>query len=641
MKKIYFLSFLLLSSSYIFSQTLFTYGTNVVTKDEFLRAYNKNKPQNVDKEQALKDYLDLYTKFKLKVKAAKELRLDTLQQLQTDIDGFRSQVEEGYMNDDKGVNDLVKEAFLRGQREIHTIHFYVPVTPDMSNEDSLKAYKLIEAAYNELVKGKSDYNDIAAELSAKNKMVLKSADLGYTTVFSVPYDYENIIYGLKPGAVSVPYRTKKAWHVFKNLDERRNMGKWRVAQILFAFPPNVTADIQNELKKRADSVYALLKAGADFGEMAKKYSQDKNTYMTGGELQEFSTGRYAPDFEAAVFALKNDGDISAPLQTAYGYHIIKRLKQTPIVADETDESYMFDLKQKVLKDGRINVAKEKFLNDVLAKLKYKRNALIKDEELYKYADSVIKNKKLAKYTINTKTVFSLEGKTYTGNAWLKYINDQAQSGSIITGESSKDMFKKYLSAIALNYYKKNLEKYNSDFKYQMQEFKEGNMLFEIMERKVWSKAANDSIGLKTFYSKNKTKYMWEESADAVIYNAGDIEAAQQAIKEINVGKSWRLIAEESNAMVQADSGRYEISQLPVTVKVTKGMTTVPTVNTDGTVSFVQIINLHPGNEQRTFDDARGMVINEYQNYLEDKWVETLKQKYPVKVNDAVFKSLLQ
>jgi len=639
MKKLYFLTALLFAASHIFSQTLFTYGKDAVTKDEFLRAYNKNKTSASDKIQSYKDYLDLYVKFKLKVKAAKELHLDTVQQLQADIDGFRSQVEEGYMNDDKGVNELVNEALAREKKEIHTIHFYVPINEMMSTADSLKAVKLLEAASAALAKGRTDYVDLATELSAEYKMVLKAADMGYVTVFAVPYEYENIIYGLTPGSVSAPYRSKKAIHIFKDLDERKNSGKWKVAQILFVFPPDATEDVKARIKQKADSVYRLIVAGADFAEMAKKYSEDKNSYMSGGELAEFGTGKFDLPFEKTVYALDKDGQVSQPLLTTYGYHIIKRIKHTPYVDGDKDENYMFEIKQKVLADARNNKAKDKFLKNVLVTIGYKNNNLVKDADLYRYADSVIRNKKLATYPINKQILFSIAGKNYTGKDWLDYVNNYVQNN--FQSESSKNLFTKFTNNTALEYYRKNLDKYNTDFKYQMQEFREGNMLFEIMERNVWSKAAGDSVGLKNYYDKNKTKYLWEESADVIIYNCSDVHVAEQAVNAIKAGKKWKVIAEESNATVQADSGRYEISQLPVTSKLNEGNLTSPEVGTDGAATFIQTIKIYPAKQQRSFEEARGLVINEYQNYLEEKWIDSLKKKYPVKVNETVLKTISQ
>ena len=201
-----------------------------------------------------------------------------------------------------------------------------------------------------------------------------------------------------------------------------------------------------------------------------------------------------------------------------------------------------------------------------------------------------------------------------------------------------------MSTVAVEYYRKHLEEYSDDFKFQMQEFKEGNMLFEVMERNVWSKAANDSAGLKKFYDNNKAKYLWNESASVLLFNATNAEAANEAIAALSTGKSWKDIAEQSEGKIQADSGRYEISQLqlPEGAKATIGLVTKPQVNTtDNSASFIKILQLYPAGQQRSFEEARGLVINEYQNHLEEKWIEELKKKYPLKVNDTVFKSLLK
>ncbi len=208
MKQFFLLTTFSVLYFFSYSQALFTYGNNSVSKDEFLKAYNKNKTATASKEQALKDYLDLYIKFKLKVQAAKELRLDTLPALQSDLQNFRSQIEEGYLKDDKQVALLTNEALIRGKKDIHTLHFFVPTSSKMSPSDTLKAYKAIKEVYDELKNGKTDYEDILAEIKEKITDV-QGSDLGFITVFTLPYEFENVVYGLKPGEISKPYRTKK------------------------------------------------------------------------------------------------------------------------------------------------------------------------------------------------------------------------------------------------------------------------------------------------------------------------------------------------------------------------------------------------------------------------------------------------
>jgi peptidyl-prolyl cis-trans isomerase SurA len=618
-----------------FSQTLFTYGTNQVSKEEFLRAYNKNKTPVEDKEKSLREYLDLYIKFKLKVKEAKALRLDTLRQIQYDIKNFRGQLEESYLNDESTVNALVNEVFERSQKDIHVLHFSVPVNTKMNTEDSLKAYKAMNDVRDELKEGKTNYDELVDEIKEKITPI-KGPDMGYITALSLPYEIETLMYGLKPGEVSQIYRTRTALHVFKNAEERKSAGKWKVAQILLAVPPDVSGPVLKELEKRADSIYGLLQAGADFAELAKKFSDDRLTYQNGGEIPMFGTGKYELPFEKAVFALAEDGDISKPIFTGYGFHIVKRLQQLPTPSDKLDEAYMNELKEQVNQDARINIAKEKFTKDIKLKTGFKRNPLIKDAQLFRYADSVAATGEIKNYPINKTAIFSFAKSKVTGGDWLNFIKDYKLNTDVYKGETNEALLDKYISTVIIEYYRKHLEEFNSDFKYQLQEFKEGNMLFEIMERNIWSKASSDSAGLKKFYEANKLKYKWAESADACLFSCNNAATAAEATAALQAGKTWKQIAEESDGKIQADSGRYELSQLqaPAGVELKEGVITTPLLNAgDNTSSFVKIIKLYPANQQRSFEEARGLVINDYQNFLEAKWIETLKKKYPVKVNE--------
>ena len=410
--------FLLLVTSFIittgFSQTLFTYSNNPVGKDEFLRAYNKNKTVVPDKEKAYREYLDLYSKFKLKVKAAAEMKLDTLPQLKYDVQNFRSQVEESYLNDDSRVNMLVDEAFSRSQKDIHLLHFYININSNMIADDTVKANKAIEKIRERLLAGETGYDKMVNEISDE-LIPVKGKDLGYITALTVPYEIETLVYGLKPGGVSNLYRTKSALHVFKNADERKSAGKWKVAQILFAVPPTADEFAKEQIKKLADSVYGILQNGGNFTELAKKYSDDRITYLSGGEMSEFGTGKFEAPFENAVFALQKDGDISKPIFTGYGYHIVKRIQQKPIPADKNDDAFMASLKQQVLQDARINIAKASFVKNVMAKTKFKRNPAVKDEQLFKYADSVTATKEVGSYPINKTILFTFAKSKVTGS----------------------------------------------------------------------------------------------------------------------------------------------------------------------------------------------------------------------------------
>ena len=644
MKKILLLIAFFSISFFSYSQALFTYGHNVVTKDEFLKAYNKNKTATTDKSQALRDYLDLYIKFKLKVQAAKELRLDTLQALEADLQNFRSQIEDGYLKDNRQVETLTDEAYNRSKKDIHTSHFFVAINSKMQTANTLKAFKAINETYDELKKGKTNYEDILAEIKEEIAPV-QGNDLGFITVFTLPYEFENIVYSLNPGEISKPYRSKKGWHIFKNEEQRPAVGKIKVAQILFAVPAGNNV-LRDHAKQLSDSVYKAIKSGADFDELVKKYSDDKMTYMNGGVMPEFGVAKYDGGFEKVAFSLKNDGDISEPFQTEFGYHIIKRISLSPIPADKNDEAFKYNLKQEVLNDGRIETAKEKFLKEIFSKTGYKKNNALNEAALWKMTDSfTLADKKVAAGNLSDKSIlFSFNNNDkVTVSDWLQYAkrsNENLQTSNTL---SYPELLKNYAGITATENYRKRLQDFNPDFRYQLKEFKEGNMLFEIMERNVWSRASADSAGLIKYYDQHKSNYLWSVSADAVLYSCANATIAKNAIEQIQKNRSWKDVMSENPTQIQADSGRYELSQIPVLERTnfTPGLITTPVTNNgDGTTVFAQVIKLYPADQERNFEDARGLVINDYQTFLEQKWIETLKKKYPVKVNEKVFQSLL-
>jgi peptidyl-prolyl cis-trans isomerase SurA len=646
MKSILLLLTLACNFSVLFSQTLFTYGNTAVDKTEFLRAYNKNKTAVDDKEKALKEYLELYSKFKLKVKAAQDMRLDTMPQLMNDLLNFRSQIDETYMNNDNALNQLIDEAFTRSQKDVHVIHFFAPTDTKATSADSIKAIKAMQEVYTDLMAGKKEYEKLAADISAKYVKV-KSADIGFITAFSVPYEYENIIYSLKNGEANKPYRSKKGLHIFKVMEERKAVGKWRVAQILLAMPPGDATANYKLLQQKADSIYLRLQAGGDFEELAKQYSDDKLTYLSGGAMPEFTTGKFEQPFETAVFKLTKDGEITKPFASPYGMHIVKRLAVAPVKEDKNDVAYLYEIKQKVTQDARISMAKDLFTKSVIKVVGYKKNTAVKDAELFRYADSVVANPAAngAKvFPVSNKNIYTSAKGTLKGKDWLSFIREYKTNPEIYKGESNAALLEKFVSVKSLDFYKAHLEEYSTEFKYQMEEFKEGNLLFEIMERKVWSSAVSDSAGLVKYYNQNKSKYLWAASADVIIVSCNNQKTAGESLTALKSGKDWKKIAEESSGNVQTDSGRYELAQLSLAegTAPTPGMLTPINVSTtDGTAGFIKIIQLHPANQQRSFEEARGLVINDYQNVLEEKWIAELKKKYPVKVDEGVFGALMK
>jgi len=629
-----------LIASGLTAQTLFTYGTNAVSKAEFLKAYDKNNAGQPGTPESYRAYLDLYTKFKMKVKAAKDMRLDTLSSQKAELQSFKSQVAESYMNDDATTNRLIMEAFERGKKEIHLAHIFIPLSTEANQEEQAAANTKIMSAYERLGKGES-FESVAVSTSADPSVQTNKGDIGYITALSLSYELENLAYSTAPGQYSKPYKSKIGYHIFKNLGERKSSGRMRAAQILLAFAPDATEAQKQQKKTLADSLYKVIQAGGDFKTLAAQYSNDNMSYQSGGEMVEFGIGKYDPSFENAAFALAKDGDVSSPVLSSFGYHIIRRLEHKP-THDTLSEGRDKDvLRQQVLQSDRMDAAKKAQLVKIREQIGFKKGVYT-EAIFWRVTDTLMLGRPLPQNTgLTSNTVlFYYRDKKVILKDWQDHL---AQVRNTRNNMSRKAMFQEFSDLKVLDYYREHLEEYNKDFAFQLSEFKDGNLLFEVMQRKIWDKAAADSIGLRKYYDKNKAKYKWEASADAIIFTFSNPELAMQMRSRIDSNwKAWNVLSETSDGNMQADSARFELSQIPVPDRTNfqPGLLTANTKNeNDNSVSYSYIIRMHPANEQRTFVAARGFVINDYQAFLEENWVKELEKKYPVKINEAVLNSL--
>jgi peptidyl-prolyl cis-trans isomerase SurA len=567
-RSVIYLCCLVLAGTSVSGQTLFTYGKHAVSKQEFLNAYNKNNSDSNAQRMSYEEYLELYSRFKLKVQSALDDRMDTITEQKSELESFRYQLAENYIKDDASIKLLVDEAFERSQKDIHVSFIYAPVYSADSAEINA-ARKKINEAYSKLQRGESFENVSTG---------YEHGDVGFITVFVLPYVIENVAYNTPVGKYSAPFQTSGGFYIIKNNKERKAVGKVRVAQILLAITDRMTNEERLRLRKRADSLYNDLLEGGNFADSAKHLSDDNSTYTNGGEMEAFGLGKYDTAFTDAAFALQKDGEISSPVLTAFGYHILQRLQRIDVIDDTSNVANMQMLREKVLQSDRMKAAQAMLAKSIRKKI------------------------------------------------------EKDASPADLASDST-----------VLEYYRKHLENYSKEYSTQLKEFRDGNLLFGAMQKKVWDAATTDSAALRRFYNDNKQKYNWERSADAVIVTCSDPQALDSTQNKIKSNPaSWRQIAEESNGMIQADSGRFDLGQIPVVDRTnfSEGLLTAPVTNDqDGSKTFAYVIRLHNDPEPKAFEDARGSVINDYQAFLEEQWIADLKKKYPVKINKKVMKSL--
>lgn len=620
-------------STQLWAQTLFTYGKHQVTAQEFINAFDKNKVASDTDKTALENYLDLYINFKLKVQSGKDAGLDTMPSLKADAQTFKHQIEKNFLYDKSVLQSLVDEAVARSKTDVRLTAYTITPLPETEARDLLK----IANEIRQLLRQNKSVDTTALR---KKGAAVSADDVGFVTAFTLPYRFENEVYKLKKGAYSEPLSVGEAYIIFKKEDERHAAGKIKIAQILIPVAREFGAT-EERAKKLADSLYNELLRGAVFAELAKQFSTDRTTYFNGGEMPAFGVGKYAPDFEIPAFALRADGDISKPFRTDFGYHILKRISAEP-VPQVADADFAYEVRQRVLEDERVSIATTKLVAGVKNKIGF-QSVPVRADDLKKVVDSfMIKGDRISSGGVDENTaLFRFNDKsTATVRDWQMFLRNSGRVNLTKLQESYDELWPEFEQYSILKNYQDRLEEFDADFARQMKEFEEGNMLFELMQRNVWTPAANDSQALREYYVQHKDRYKWGKSADAIVFFCANKDLATQCIDELKSGAPWREVMERNSLMVQADSGRYEVEQLPFNgAQITAGFTNLKVDSFDGSASFARVLKIYPEGMQREFEHARGLVIEDYQKVLEDNWLERLKQKYPVKINDKTWSAV--
>jgi len=655
MKKNLFSALLSVLAVSLFAQkaddrVLFTVGGDKVTVNDFEYVYNKNNINNQAdySEKSLRDYLNLYENFRLKVKEAEAMQLDTITSLKNELEGYRKQLAKSYLTDREISDKLIEEAYERSKTEINASHILVKCDENANPADTLAAYKKIMALRKRIEKGES-FEKVAREASEDPSAKTNDGNLGYFTVFGTIYPFETAAYNLKPGELSQPVRTEFGYHLIRLNSTRPARGQVHVAHILVRFPDHATATEKDSVKNRIDSVYALIKSGKEnFEDAVTNFSDDRATRIKAGELQWFGSGtpiRMVPEFEDAAFAIQKDGEVSRPIMTQFGWHIIKRLEKRDI---QPFNEVKADMKKRVERDTRSQVAKNKLIDRIKRENNFTEFPNVRTDFMLKVDSGIVLGNWKANETLRTdKVIFTLAGKNCTQADFADYVEKVAKRRS----DKGKDAllseyYDEFVIAKCLEYEESTLEVKKPEFKNLMKEYRDGILLFELMDRMVWTKSVKDTLGLEEYRKQNATKYMWGNRADVVIFNCNDSKLCDDAYKLAKKGKSAddikaKLDKEGSKLKVSTIEGKYEKGQYDVVDKIEwkPGLSPIEKLN-DSSYRFVWVKQI-VGPEPKSLKEAKGYITSDYQEYLEKTWLEELRRKYPITVDEKVFKSLIK
>lgn len=652
MKRLFVLAITLVLAQTVVAQddpVIMTINDKEITKSEFLQIYLKNNDDPKYDKASLDEYMELFKKFKLKVAEAEALGYDTVPKLVRELKGYTKQLANPYLVDSTKIDQLVEEAYYRTKNEVRASHILVQVPQNALPSDTLQAYKRIMGLRKRVLDGE-DFGAVASgpggseDPSAKNN----KGDLGYFTAFQMVYPFEDMAYKTDKENVSMPFRTRFGYHILYIKDQREARGSIETAHIFISARSNEPVDVIESSRKKADEIYTLLLDGSNFEELVKKYSDDPSSVNKDGKLPAFGTGtttRMLPTFEDAAFAIAEDGMYTKPIQTDFGFHIIKRLKRYPV---PTYAEMKQGLEKRVAKDSRSQQTQKSFVVKLKEEYGYKDKSKKGLKWFYENVDSTFyQNNEIAGLK-KDKPLFILDKKKFTQKNFANFL--QSNYRGIRKGSEVRPMideqYEKFVNKEVLAYEESKLEDKYPAYKALVTEYHDGILLYEIMSDMVWNKAMKDTTGLKEYHAANSSKYQWNKRYDADIFECKSMKIANEVygILSSEGGDTLRIV--EIVDMVNTDSelntrhrnDKFDVKKSSYVKgqNLKKGINEVYEIDGKFFVARVAEI-IAPG--EKEFKEAKGAVTSDYQGYLEQQWLKELREKHTIVVNEDVLYGL--
>ncbi len=614
------------------TDVLFTIDNEPVKASEFIRVYSKNL--DLVKDETQKDidaYLKLFVDYKLKVKEARQKGLDQENAYIREFGNYQKQLTKNYMTDNEVTDQLVKEAYDRSIQDVKASHVLIRI--DENETDTTEVYKqlmdLRERVINE------GYEPV--QKAVHNGKTIFAEDLGYFSAFKMVYPFETAAYQTEVGEVSMPFRTRFGFHIVKVWDKRKSLGQVTVAHIMVA---DQQKDSTLDPAARIKQIYTKLQQGEKFESLAKQFSDDKSSASKGGVLNPFSGGQLSSkEFEEKAFSLENKGDVTAPFKTDYGWHIVKLIDKKGVqpfseVEGELQNKVKQDMRSKLISSAMTAKLKEQYaVKDNTEALKY-FETLITDA-YFKRAWTIPSDLDLEKPFLKIKdtTYVYDDFANHLFSVQRNYVNKKLSAAQLVNNE-----YDVFLTNALTNYKETHLESENEEFAHILNEYREGLLLFDLMENEVWNKASKDSLGLAAYYDAHQSEYLWNKRAEGTLFSSASKKEISKVRKQLKKGKTAQEVVEglssESETSVIPTTSTFEKGNrmLPDDFKLSEGVSDIFDHNDLYHVLFVDAI-LPAG--KKTLEEARGQVVSAYQSELENEWIETLRAKYQVKVNQDV------
>lgn len=618
-------------------RTLITVAGKNVPAGEFIRMYKKSSEPG--KNTDLDTYLQQYIIFKLKVADAVHEGFDTTKAFKTELNGYRNQLAQNYLTDNQTKEKLLQKTYQRSLTEINAWHILVSCPEGAKPEDTLVAWNKATGIRERIIKGEP-FEQVARGTSDDPSVKINGGNLGYFTVFQMIMPFEDAAYSLGKGALSQPVRTPYGYHIIRIADKRASRGRVLIAHIMKASPPGADEKQAREAEQSINNIYNELQAGASFSQLARKYSDHKESAASGGKLTWLGAGEIIPALAEAAFSIADTGKYSKPVRTVYAWHIIKLLDKKKPGSFEETKSY---LESKINQSYLNSLSRKSLVEKLKKEYKFRINQTAYNWFLNNTDTLIIRGeKKYDRSSVPTGYMYSFANQHLTVKEFLSFIEKR---GSMINTDDPAHFVSKSIderiSDQIIKYENSILEKKYPDFRYLMSEFHDGILLFEISGKKVWNKVQEDSAGLHNYYENNKNKFLTKKSIEAKIYSlkSGDGEKKLVSFykKFSDKPDADKLLIEKfirkNDSLLVITEGKWIEGNDPAmdNLKWEKGYQSARINNYPSVVVINKVNNPQP----LPFEEVSGEMINGYQEYLENEWIKQLKERYAVKIDGQV------
>jgi peptidyl-prolyl cis-trans isomerase SurA len=640
----------LLSAQSYAKKTLITIGDKEISAKEFMDTYEKNnvKTDVIDKKD-IDEYLNLYIDFKLKVTEAEDLQMDTVPSFVKELKNYRNQLAKPYFSNDDITEELVKEAYERMQYDMNAAHILIKCDAKALPADTLAAYNKAMSIRERVLKGE-DFSAVAMEMSddpsardmeeipgVRKAYVGNRGELGYFSAFDMVYPFETGVYTTEIGEVSMPIRSDFGYHVIKVNSKTPALGVVRAAHIFLVADPSDPTKADSILKNKAYNIYnELMKDQSQWSDFVRKYSEDRGTITNNGILSPFRVNQIVPEFITAVKSLKM-GEISEPVKTSFGYHIIRLVANTPPADFETEKAR---LEERVERDMRGKISEDIAMKRIMKDNNFKENTKVKDEFIASIDSTLAMGMYQPEEIDSKKVIFTIGKESCKLEEFVDYIvGHQRRQGFLSSSAYAYDLYDAFLKEKVFVYEDACLEEKYPEFKTLVQEYHDGILLFSLMEEQVWNKAVEDTVGLKEYYERNKNNYMWNDRVRAIVVMSNDkenveeitsflsgdvtIDSVRSYLKDNDIKATARFSFYQKGDNVNIDAMAWNEGELQVFESTV-----------DNTTQIIKIVEVRPA-EPKSFKEAKGLVTSGYQTELETLWLQQLREKYPVKVNQKI------